>query len=883
MSELTIRRNRDFSSVRPQAAVKAERTSAAGQIDHVGKSTGPAASDSLQQLMTKLGQAESHSRDSRRTLQTGEAVLDEVQDSLERIARLAQKSSGSGTLDRAALQSELEQLREGIDRMLRGALSGDTPLFLEDGLDERADLELNAFLGQFSARQEAIQDLPLWLTQGIVQGAFSAQQLLSALGLDSTSSVEELLAAIQNSSLEQNPAAGYLAALYLGAVIAGSSESASPQEALEGLLRLMDKIAEGVPPDKAVELLTQGEFTSLADFQAQFTSGTAPGLREFLSALLLSDNPSSLLSGSPLLTLMADFGVMNLEVMLALLTALSTQETTEKITPETTAQAGSAADSSTSSASPLQPDSSAPRMSTLSLGGLQATGQDLSGVSFDPATGVFTISGTENLLLRGTGRELPALQITGSGQVTLQDVRAAVLTVSSPEARMLTLGQNTLGRLLLGENTTLTLGGGGLLKLLALEGSPSNTLRLTGGAVIVTDREGKALGELSVPVVIDGPVSLAARAASVSTPSGKALESADLLWKTLLPGWSGITSIAADGRHARMLLTGGAHPDAARLWLYKGDPTHGYPAHSLAFRGRDRKGQLRTRYAYLRWDRRAGRFQPIIMYPNPFTITGGEPGQDWVYEEESHTLRILSAQVTAVSGGTGTDANQIPFSGRIVLADGIGNMRLSLDGVVCRVAAGRAFDLGRQNRVTLVLASGTDNLFESGGGQAGIYLGEGTLLNVDRAMRPAGSLTAAIAAATQPAEEPQWPGIPLQMGGETVLLPQFRLSSEALRLNKLSVATQERAQSANDILEADRRWVARIQKVYSALYYRMERSFNGLHNVSQYISTAGRLVRDTDDAASLMEDMRKSILLQSSQAMRTHSRRGTGDVGRLLR
>ena len=97
------------------------------------------------------------------------------------------------------------------------------------------------------------------------------------------------------------------------------------------------------------------------------------------------------------------------------------------------------------------------------------------------------------------------------------------------------------------------------------------------------------------------------------------------------------------------------------------------------------------------------------------------------------------------------------------------------------------------------------------------------------------------------------------------------------------MATQERAQSANDILEADRRWVARIQKVYSALYYRMERSFNGLHNVSQYISTASRLVRDTDDAASLMEDMRKSILLQSSQAMRTHSRRGTGDVGRLLR
>ena len=67
----------------------------------------------------------------------------------------------------------------------------------------------------------------------------------------------------------------------------------------------------------------------------------------------------------------------------------------------------------------------------------------------------------------------------------------------------------------------------------------------------------------------------------------------------------------------------------------------------------------------------ANAFEPVSLYPNPFTITGGEDGRDWVYEEETHTLRILSNQVTAISGGAGTDANQSPFSGRIALADQI--------------------------------------------------------------------------------------------------------------------------------------------------------------------------------------------------------------------
>ena len=47
-------------------------------------------------------------------------------------------------------------------------------------------------------------------------------------------------------------------------------------------------------------------------------------------------------------------------------------------------------------------------------------------------------------------------------------------------------------------------------------------------------------------------------------------------------------------------------------------------------------------------------------------------------------------------------------------------------------------------------------------------------------------------------------GIPLQIGADTVTLPQFRLSARALRLRKMSLAAQDAARAAQDILDADR-------------------------------------------------------------------------------
>ena len=125
-------------------------------------------------------------------------------------------------------------------------------------------------------------------------------------------------------------------------------------------------------------------------------------------------------------------------------------------------------------------------------------------------------------------------------------------------------------------------------------------------------------------------------------------------------------------------------------------------------------------------------------------------------------------------------------------------------------------------------------------------------------------------------------GVSLNTGAGTVTLPQFRLSSRALQLDKLSVSTQANAQQAEVTIDADQRWVSQIQAVYHALYHQLEQGPSSLYGFRRYAGNAGRPVRDTADASSLLQDMRQSILLQADQAMRTHGRRGKDAVGQLL-
>lgn len=739
MSELTIRRDREISAARYRAAEKAEKTEkGGGQIQRTEKTPGFTLSETLRQLLSGSSRTESQIRESRRTLQSGEAVLAEVQENLSRMEALAREAAGEGETDRDALQAQLDRLRQEIDRIMRSAAGG-ADLFLDGDLEDGADALLYALLSDAAAGQ----DLPGWLTQG----GLTADQLLSALGLDKTASGADLMAAIIGSSLDGNSAAGRLAALYLGAVIAGGGidGTASMEMALEGLRQLMEKVAQGVPADQAVAELTGGTFTSLSDFQSQFTSGTAPGLEAFLTNLLLTGEGDLLLDFPAIPPMLAGLEGMNLELLMNLLSSgesASGEAAAPPVLPEAEAALVPAGG----------PDAAPPpedhALSVMDLGSVRVSGQDLSGVSLGD-NGVLIVAGQGDVTVEGAGPDAPEILLTGSGTVTLRSVSAPLLTVDGRGVQLAGAGENTLQTVRLRPGAVLTLDGGGFLRMGSLEAAPTALLRLRPGAAAEVRRGEDSMGGTRIPVILEGPASLAVQADRVSDPRGRSLDPVDVIWKALLPGWSAVTAMAVDGRQVRTHLPGGELPALVRLWLGKGDGSQGHPIHSLAFWGRDGAGRAKTRYAYLRWNQQTGSFQEINMYPNPFTVTGGEADRDWVYEEETQTLRILSSRVTAVSGGSGTDASQTPFSGRIALADNIGSIELTLGGVVCRTSSGRAFSLGRENNVTLLLQSGSSSLFESGAGCAGVSLGDGACLRIDRDGSPGGrgpadgSLTAA--------------------------------------------------------------------------------------------------------------------------------------------
>ena len=958
MGELSIRRNRAFSVPQYTPPTKAEKAASAASSSKTS-GTGLTVSEALSKLMGQVSQTENSARGSRRILQAGESTLAAVQDHMTRIKELAREAAGSGGADRAALQAELDSLRAEIERILA---SGEGSLFLDEdmGVDEGMDALLKVILDDLASGTEETGRVPQWFVQGIMDGSMSPEELLAGLGLDKTATGAEILAAIANGTLD-NSAAARLAVLYLGAVISGAGPDATLDQMLEGLRHLLNRVEGGASLDEAVKELTGGAFSSLLDFQAQFTGGTAPGLQDFLTNLLLAEGGAQALPvpGESLLTLLAGMDGTSLDLLMELFASLplpegeGAQAAAGSVTPEL---AGNAPEG----AAPAQPP-----VTVLQMGDIQVMGRDLSGVSFQAETGQLTVGGTANVMLLGTGQEVKSILLTGSGEVTLQNVRAGLLTANAPGVSIVTAGQNVLGELRLGDGTAPTLGGGGRLALAALAGN--GTVRLTGGSVVVPGKEEGTLGTVSLPVLLEGPASLAAQASQVTLPGGKEAEPFDIIWKTLLPGWSSISSMELDGRQVKMGLH---YPDSARLWMSKGDA--GHPLHSFIIRGRDKMGRTRTRYAYLLWNQYRRVFQEAEMYPNPFTVRGGEAGKDWVYEEGPQTLYILSDQVTGLSGGTGMDAENLPFSGRIVLADGIGRTELSLGGVSCQVSYGRAFDLGRENDVTLILEGGTRNLFESGAGCAGISLGNGTSLSIDCADQPnsrtpdgaltasggdgaagigrdcesgqdqtshiviqggtvsAGALqhAAAIGAGVQGpcgdilitgtarivraaggnpgvdigaclfgtcgrvtvsggasvGDAKLWTnmGIPLKIGGDTVMLPQFRLSSRVLHLEGMDVTTRESAKAAERTAIADQRWIGQIQAVYGALHSQLEQGMRGFQSAWQYISATEGVTRDSDEAIALLQDMKRSIQIRAAQVVSAHSKQGATDARQLL-
>ena len=221
-------------------------------------------------------------------------------------------------------------------------------------------------------------------------------------------------------------------------------------------------------PDQAVALLTEGRFTSLAEFQTWFAGGEIPG--NLLDSLIVPGGLSLALPDLSALLPLLELGGNDRELMTQVLTALKSLPAG----PET-ARAGGGEGSVPGS------------VPVMRAGEFQAAGRDLSGVSFRAEDGRLTVGGESDVTLRGTERQGGAVVLAGSGTVTLRDVRAASLTAAAPETRIFTAGETVLGELRLEAGTVLTVDGTGPLRVGAFQAEEGAFLRLAEGAAVIPE------------------------------------------------------------------------------------------------------------------------------------------------------------------------------------------------------------------------------------------------------------------------------------------------------------------------------------------------------------------------------------------------------------
>ena len=88
-----------------------------------------------------------------------------------------------------------------------------------------------------------------------------------------------------------------------------------------------------------------------------------------------------------------------------------------------------------------------------------------------------------------------------------------------------------------------------------------------------------------------------------------------------------------------------------------------------------------------------------------------------------------------------------------------------------------------------------------------------------------------------------------------------------LGMEKLSLATQEKANYAIDKLDNALNKVSMIRSTFGSIQNRLEHKIDDLNNTAENLTAAESRIRDTDMAKGMMEFTKNQILSQSSQAM----------------
>ena len=93
------------------------------------------------------------------------------------------------------------------------------------------------------------------------------------------------------------------------------------------------------------------------------------------------------------------------------------------------------------------------------------------------------------------------------------------------------------------------------------------------------------------------------------------------------------------------------------------------------------------------------------------------------------------------------------------------------------------------------------------------------------------------------------------------------MSSSALKIANISVATRDGANKAIDVVDNAINTVSMQRAGLGALQNRLEHTINSLDVANENLTSAESAIRDTDMAKEMMKFTKQQILSQASQAM----------------
>ncbi len=590
------------------------------------------------------------------------------------------------------------------------------------------------------SQNTAKHQFPSWFVEGMAQTASGPGNWLksSTLNISAQSTDAQILTAIRNNKLSSGSTAseygtGYLACMYLGAVIAGGGTRPAAVDAAvisDGLGKLMNQVIGGKSLNDAVNTLTNGTFTSISDFTAKFDAGL-PDAAAFTRDLLTATGSGrgGIVSGDLKAADLTPDTVPGTKVNLFELNP--NNEGVKNLYPD----GYQVFSGGTASASGTPPTGFTPSQAP-DYGDFVITGAAAGDVSYDANTNTLTVSGNSDVqisLKAGVSSSNGKIAVQGTGKVTLSNVNLGAsdaLTVKT-DAEITYTGTSKLGGILLDSGTDVTFKGTGRLEAGTFTSDNSNTVRFQGGAVLAGNNGSGSITASNI--IIDNASVTASLSSQPKNSSGEALYAVDLPWAGKLGGLTAdIVSIDFDGVKSDMQIGNG---QKATLWM-SGDLSASQPArHTVMVT--DAKGVSKTLLA--EFDPSAA--APGFKWIGPFQVlkdgAAAQEGIDYVYEGEK--LVIKQAGNFTLSGGTISGVNGVDIKGSIRLDDNLGAVNIVLDGVTCKPSSGCAMDLGSGNQVTLKLKDGQDNQFESGANAAGIRLGDNTNLTVENESGSSGS------------------------------------------------------------------------------------------------------------------------------------------------